>query len=70
MLALCEKLGARPEETLTVGDYKFDVIAGRRAGCRTVLLRAEPLPPEERARMGRPDLVVASLRELLPMFEP
>jgi len=70
VLALCEKLGSRPEETLTVGDYKFDVIAGRRAGCRTVLLRAEPLPPEEHAEWGAPDLVVASLRELLPMFEP
>jgi phosphoglycolate phosphatase-like HAD superfamily hydrolase len=53
-----------------VGDYKFDVIAGRRAGCRTVLLRAEPLPPEEQVEWGEPDLVVASLRELLPMFQP
>jgi HAD superfamily hydrolase (TIGR01509 family) len=68
VLALCEKLGARPDETLTVGDYKYDVIAGRRAGCRTVLLRAEPLPPEEHEDWGGPDLVVASLRELLPLF--
>jgi HAD superfamily hydrolase (TIGR01549 family) len=68
VLALCEKLGARPDETLTVGDYKFDVIAGRRAGCRTVLLRAEPLPPEEHEEWGAPDLVVASLRALLPLF--
>jgi HAD superfamily hydrolase (TIGR01509 family) len=68
VLALCEKLGARPDETLTVGDYKYDVIAGRRAGCRTVLLRPEPLPPEEHEDWGAPDLVVASLRELLPLF--
>lgn len=68
VLALCQKLGTRPEETLTVGDYKFDVIAGRRAGCRTVLLRAAPLPPEEHDDWGAPDLVVASLRELLPIF--
>ncbi|HEX3904282.1 MAG TPA: HAD family hydrolase [Polyangia bacterium] len=70
VLALCAQLGTRPDETLTVGDYKFDVIAGRRAGCRTVLLRAEPLPPEEHADWGAPDLVVASLRELLPLFAP
>jgi HAD superfamily hydrolase (TIGR01509 family) len=68
VLALCEKLGARPAETLTVGDYKYDVIAGRRAGCRTVLLRPEPLPPEEHEDWGAPDLVVASLRQLLPLF--
>ncbi|HSS38767.1 MAG TPA: HAD hydrolase-like protein, partial [Polyangia bacterium] len=37
LLALCAQLGAVPAETLTVGDYKFDVLAGRRAGCPTVL---------------------------------
>lgn len=68
VLALCEKLGSRPEETLTVGDYKFDVEAGRRAGCRTVLFRREPLTPAERLEWGSPDLVVNSLRELLPLF--
>ena len=68
VLALCEKLGAPPSETLTVGDYKFDVLAGRRAGCRTVLLRAEPLAPADHEDWGAPDLVVASLRELLPLF--
>ena len=69
VLALCEKLNAQPAETLTVGDYKYDVEAGRRAGCRTVLLRAEPMSPQERLEWGAPDLVVASLRELLPLFD-
>jgi HAD superfamily hydrolase (TIGR01509 family) len=68
VLALCEKLNAQPADTLTVGDYKYDVEAGRRAGCRTVLLRAEPMSPQERLEWGAPDLVVASLRELLPLF--
>ncbi len=68
VLMLCEKLGALPEETLTVGDYKFDVEAGRRAGCRTVLLRDEPLTPAEHAEWGSPDLVIRSLRELLALF--
>ena len=68
VLALCARLGAPPAETLTVGDYKFDVLAGRAAGCRTVLLHAEPLSPAEHADWGTPDLVVASLRELLPIF--
>jgi HAD superfamily hydrolase (TIGR01509 family) len=68
VLALCEKLGTRPEDTLTVGDYKFDIEAGRRAGCRTVLLRREPLSAGEHAAWGAPDLVVHSLRELLRLF--
>jgi HAD superfamily hydrolase (TIGR01509 family) len=69
VLALCRQLGARPDETLTVGDYKFDIEAGRRAGCRTVLFRHAPLTAAEHAEWGSPDLVVASLRELLPLFQ-
>jgi HAD superfamily hydrolase (TIGR01509 family) len=68
VLTLCQQLGVRPEETLTVGDYKFDVLAGRAAGCRTVLLHAEPLSLAEHAEWGAPDLVVGSLRELLSLF--
>jgi HAD superfamily hydrolase (TIGR01509 family) len=65
---LCGRLGVPPAETLAVGDYKFDILAGRRAGCRTALLRREPLSPAEHADWGAPDLVIRSLRELLPLF--
>ncbi|HSS40356.1 MAG TPA: HAD-IA family hydrolase, partial [Polyangia bacterium] len=67
VLALCAQQGAPAADTLTVGDYKFDVLAGRRAGCPTVLLHPGPLPPAEREAWGAPDLVVQSLRELLPL---
>ncbi len=67
VLALCAKLGAAPHETLTVGDYKFDVLAGRNAGCRTVLYAPAPPHPEDLADWA-PDMVVRSLRELLPLF--
>jgi HAD superfamily hydrolase (TIGR01509 family) len=68
VLTLCQQLGVRPAETLTVGDYKYDVLAGRAAGCRTVLLRAEPLSTAEHTEWGEPHLVVSSLRELLALF--
>lgn len=68
VLALCEKLGANPAETLTVGDYKFDVLAGRNAGCRTALVCREPLTADELAEWGSPDMVIRSLRELFPLF--
>ena len=70
VLKLCADLGVAPAEALMVGDYKFDVLAGRNAGSRTVLIHPGPLSPAERLEWGAPDLVIRSLRELLPLFEP
>ena len=69
VFALCEKMGAAPAETLVVGDYKFDILAGRAAGCSTALVLGTHRPtPEELPDWGPPDLVITSLRELLPRF--
>lgn len=65
-LALCEALGFPGAQTLAVGDYKYDVIAARGAGCRTALVRHPP--PLDLDEWGTPDLVVSSLRELLPLW--
>ena len=67
-LALCRAMGVAPAHTLAVGDYKYDVMAGRDAGCRTVLVNREAMAEEELVEWGSPDLVVRSLRELLPLF--
>jgi HAD superfamily hydrolase (TIGR01509 family) len=67
-LLLCEAMGVDPAATLAVGDYKYDVIAGRDAGCRTVLVDRDGLAAHELVEWGSPDLVVKSLRELLPLF--
>ncbi len=66
--AVREPSASRPRETLTVGDYKYDVLAGRNAGCRTALLMRETLTAAELIEWGEPDLVIRSLRELLPLF--
>ena len=63
---LCRTMGAAPADTLAVGDYKYDVMAARTAGCRTALLRHPP--PDDLAGWGSPDLVIRSLRELLPLW--
>jgi HAD superfamily hydrolase (TIGR01509 family) len=68
VLKLCQQLGTTPADTLTVGDYKFDILAGRRAGCRTVLVGTTLLSPEELIEWGSPDLVIPSLHHLLPVF--
>jgi len=70
VLALCERLGTAPAHTLVVGDYKFDILAGRRAGCPTALVTTQVLTPAELPDWGPPDMVVRSLRELLALFPP
>jgi HAD superfamily hydrolase (TIGR01509 family) len=67
-LSLCRSMGVTPAQTLAVGDYKYDVIAGRDAGCRTVLVSQAAMTAGELVDWGSPDLVVKSLRELLPIF--
>jgi HAD superfamily hydrolase (TIGR01509 family) len=66
VLHLCARFGVSPTEAITVGDYKFDVMAGRAAGTGTVLVTPEP--PEDLQAWGAPDVVVASLRELLRLW--
>ena len=65
---LCQAMGVEPAATLAVGDYKYDVMAGRDAGCRTVLVDRDGLAAHQLVEWGSPDLVVRSLRELLPLF--
>ena len=65
VLALCEKMRVAPAETLVVGDYKFDILAGRDAGCATALVTTTHTPtPAEIPAWGPPDIIVASLRDL------
>jgi HAD superfamily hydrolase (TIGR01509 family) len=69
VFALCARMGVAPAQTLVVGDYKFDILAGRDAGCPTALVLGAHRPTAaELPDWGPPDVVVASLRELLPRF--
>ena len=38
VLEICRQFGARPEETLLVGDYLFDLLCAKSAGALSVLL--------------------------------
>jgi HAD superfamily hydrolase (TIGR01509 family) len=62
VLSLCRTFGLPPSAVWMVGDYKYDVIAGRDAGCRTALVLS-PVPVDLED-WGRPDLAVPSLRAL------
>ena len=58
----CRRWGLSPSEVVAVGDYRFDVEAGRAAGCRTVLL-THPDEPTAYPNEERADLLLRSLEE-------
>ena len=56
---LMETFGAEAAETVVVGDYRFDIEAGRNAGVRTIALVAGPKPWAQEATW-----VIGSLAEV------
>jgi len=60
----CQRMDLTPSEVLFVGDFEFDMLAGRRAGVRTVLLRGPALKASQHA-----DLIMDSLGELRASLE-
>jgi HAD superfamily hydrolase (TIGR01509 family) len=60
----CRGMQVEPFEALLVGDFEFDMVSGRRAGTRTVLLRSGTTEGSAHA-----DLSVDSLGELQAWME-
>jgi len=68
ILFTIEKLGARPQEAMYVGDMEEDMIAGKRANTLTAaIVRKESYHPRWRLERQKPDFLISSLRELLPV---
>lgn len=63
---ICERLGVAPPCALMVGDFKFDIAAGRSAGTRTALLTHGKTPAY--VKEVPPDYLLASLDDLLGLF--
>ena len=61
VLHACRTLNVDPADTLVVGDYLFDLLSGRAAGARTVLLASAP---NHRDFLHHADFVISSLTEL------
>jgi phosphoglycolate phosphatase-like HAD superfamily hydrolase len=64
---ICEKLGVHPPHALMVGDFKFDIVAGRNAGTRTALLTNGKTPPY--LKEIPPDHVLERLADLIALFK-
>ena len=62
-------MGLLTSELMVVGDFRFDVMAGNRAGALTVLLTNKgksSMAPEDR----EPDYVVDCLEDILEIIYP
>ncbi len=59
VLVACRRLGIAPAEGLFVGDFEFDMLAGRRAGVTTVLLKNPIMQQSDNA-----DYIIESFRDL------
>lgn len=66
VMAICRALGVAPARTLTVGDYLFDIQAGRAAGTRTALMIGDGEPPPF---AGDADYVIRQLSEILTIVD-
>jgi len=66
VLAICRALGVNPTETLTVGDYLFDILAGAAAGSRTALMIGEAERP---TYADKADYVIRHLEEVLSLVK-
>jgi len=59
---ICQTWNVPPRQVVMIGDFKFDVLSGRSAGARTVLL-TRTVPPQEYINEEQADLLLTSLQE-------
>jgi phosphoglycolate phosphatase len=62
VLHACQTWGFAPEETVVIGDFRFDVECGAAAGSRTALL-THPHPAEGYPNVERADFLLRSLAD-------
>ena len=65
IIVACNKMGLVPPEVVVLGDYEFDMVAGKSAGAFTVLLK-NPLQPYSQYA----DRVVTSIQEFIDFLKP
>ncbi len=66
LVACCAQLGVAPADAWMIGDGPQDILAGKAAGCFTVAVPG--IAEKERVLAAGPDLVVASLLELVALL--
>jgi HAD superfamily hydrolase (TIGR01509 family) len=75
VIGAARQLGVAPGEMLVVGDFIFDIAAGKAAGSPTVLVTNGRTAPDSRAAgaawagEAKPDYTIGSLSELATLLE-
>lgn len=67
LLVACQKLGAKPEETIMIGDSIVDIQAAQAAKIRVAVL-THGYGTREVLNAANPDWMVDSLQELIPIL--
>lgn len=63
---ICNVLGISPLETLVVGDFHFDLLTGKNAGAKTVLITTAK---NWRSYSHDADYIIHEMSELIPVIE-
>jgi len=66
VLRICEQFGVRPEETLLVGDYLFDLLCAKAAGAIAVLLASNKQAGEFAEHA---DFIIETIDQILEVIE-
>lgn len=63
---ICRRWKLEPKNVIVVGDYLYDIVAGRAAGCKTILLRhlKHPLSTKVEA-----DYDIFDFKEIIPIVD-
>jgi pyrophosphatase PpaX len=67
VLAACEKLGVDASEVLMVGDSHYDILCGKDAGARSVLVKYTVLPVDK-IMEHCPDFVIDEINDILSII--
>ena len=67
VVSICEELQADLHRSWVVGDFLYDLISGRQAGCHTVLMIGDGPVPEF---AGQAEFLIRRLRELPRILVP
>jgi pyrophosphatase PpaX len=69
-LVCLERLGVKPEEALFIGDTKFDILCGRNAGIKTVLVNwTLAMTEEQKKGIYKPDYFIDRAEDIYDIID-
>ncbi len=66
VLKICKSLGVEPQEAIMVGDFHFDLLTGKHAGAKTVLITTAD---NWHTYAHDADYVISDMNQLIPIIQ-